>query len=424
MGKSIRKIWQQPWGYAEGFLVALGVALVGLSLQVSLGNIHYLAFSYPVNAICGLLFVASIVLMWIFAKKRYVVRWLSGVRSTIPAIVVLLGAIVVMGLTPQHSEYSSKQELRHNFLAVLLGWDRMTTSWPFVLLSLYLLVILGFTLLNHTSKKQDWRVVGFYLNHVGLFLAFLGGILGSPDIRRLEMTVAEGGVEWRATDNFGHVAELPIAIELDTFMIEEYPPKLVIISNESGKILPENRPESYLFEGVGKTTALAGYTLEITDYLPHAGVVRDTAFVNFVPLLMDGATTAIKVRVWGGSLSKSVEGWVSNGSYMFPYNVLYIDENKSVAMPMQEVKRYTSKVTVFTESGGVEKAVVEVNKPLSIDGWAIYQLGYDETKGKYSDTSVFELVRDPWQKLVYAGIFMLFAGAIFLFVAGPKKRNV
>ena len=242
-------------------------------------------------------------------------------------------------------------------------------------------------------------------------------------MQRLKMTVQEGNTEWRATDNFGNIVELPIAIELDSCLIEEYPPKLVVIDNLSGKILPEKQPESYMFEAIGKTTRLAGYTIEITDYLPHAGVIRDTAFVNFVPLLMDGATTALKVKVLHPSLSESVEGWVSNGSYMFPYNVLYVDKTVSVAMPVQDVKRYTSKVTAYSEKGNVTKADIEVNKPLSFENWVIYQLSYDESKGKYSETSVFELVRDPWLKIVYIGIFMLFGGALFLFIAGPKKKS-
>ncbi|MPM94151.1 hypothetical protein SDC9_141295 [bioreactor metagenome] len=90
-------------------------------------------------------------------------------------------------------------------------------------------------------------------------------------------------------------------------------------------------------------------------------------------------------------------------------------------MPVQEVKKYTSQVTVFTKAGHTEKAGIEVNKPLSMEDWIIYQYSYDESMGKYSKTSVFELVRDPWLKVVYTGIFMLLAGALFLFIAGPRK---
>jgi hypothetical protein len=136
---------------------------------------------------------------------------------------------------------------------------------------------------------------------------------------------------------------------------------------------------------------------------------------------MEGSTSAIKVRVTNPSLSQPVEGWVSNGSYIYPYEVLYIDSTTSVAMPVQEVKRYTSKVTVYTKSGHTQKAEIEVNKPLSIEDKVIYQYSYDETRGKYSQISIFEIVIDPWLGVVYAGIFMLLAGALFMFIAGPRK---
>ena len=217
--------------------------------------------------------------------------------------------------------------------------------------------------------------------------------------------------------------ELPLAIQLDSFLIEEYPPKLVIIEHETGKMLPVSRPGSYMFEGVGKTTQLAGYRVEIIEYLPHAAVFRDSSFTNVVPMMMEGAAEAIRVRVSKPGLSQPVEGWVSNGSYLFPHSVLQIDDAISVAMPQQEVKRYSSHVTVYTEEGTTRQAVIEVNKPLSVEEWMIYQYSYDDAKGKYSDTSLFELVRDPWLKVVYTGIIMLLAGALFLFIAGPKKRR-
>jgi cytochrome c biogenesis protein ResB len=93
-------------------------------------------------------------------------------------------------------------------------------------------------------------------------------------------------------------------------------------------------------------------------------------------------------------------------------------------MPPQEVKKYSSYVTIYTEEGLIKNAVIEVNKPLSVDNWTIYQYSYDDSMGKYSDTSIFELVRDPWLKMVYTGIIMLMAGALFIFIAGPKQNKV
>jgi len=420
MEKRSRKIWEQPWGYAEGFIVALGVMVAGLMLQLTLGNIDTLAFGFPVNISIGALFILGLLCLHFFFRDKKIVRWLSGVKSTIPAISVLLAIIVIMGFTPQFLTHVPDEQLPLTPIRSL-GWYQMTTSWTFVILCFYVLTILGLTILRRTTKKNTWYDIGFYLNHIGLFLALLGGMLGSADMQRYTMSVREGTIEWRATDRCGEIHELPVAIELDTFIIEEYPPKLVIIDNKTGRILPADRPESYMFEGVGKTTTLAGNTIEILDFIADAAIVRDSNFVNFVPMPMEGATNAIKVRVGNPSLSQPVEGWVSNGSYIYPYEVLYIDSTTSVAMPVQEVKRYTSKVTVYTKSGHTQKAEIEVNKPLSIENKVIYQYSYDESRGKYSQISVFEIVTDPWLKVVYAGIFMLLGGALFMFIAGPRK---
>jgi hypothetical protein len=422
MEHSSRKIWEQPWGYAEGFLFAIGICLAGIILQLSIGKIEPALFAFPVNSIIGALFLTGLLAVHLLAGKKSIVRWLSGVYATIPALVLLLTLSVILGAIPQQPQGTAKELLPPNLFG-RLGWYRMTTSWPFVLLCFYTLVILGVTTLRRTAQKQGWRDIGFYLNHLGLFTALLGGLLGSADMVRVTMSVQEGAVEWRSNNSSGEKMELPLAIQLDSFLIEEYPPKLVIIEHETGKMLPVSRPGSYMFEGVGKTTQLAGCKVEIIDYLPHAAVFRDTSFTNVVPMMMEGAAEAIRVKVSKPGLSQPVEGWVSNGSYLFPHSVLQIDDAISVAMPQQEVKRYSSHVTVYTEEGTTRQAVIEVNKPLSVEEWMIYQYSYDDAKGKYSDTSLFELVRDPWLKVVYTGIFMLLAGALFLFIAGPKKRR-
>ena len=59
---------------------------------------------------------------------------------------------------------------------------------------------------------------------------------------------------------------------------------------------------------------------------------------------------------------------------------------------------------------------MDVNKPYEVDGWKIYQYGYDTQMGAQSQISILELVRDPWLPLVYAGIYMMLAGAVLLVV--------
>ncbi len=66
--------------------------------------------------------------------------------------------------------------------------------------------------------------------------------------------------------------------------------------------------------------------------------------------------------------------------------------------------------------------VVEVNRPLRHRGWAVYQAGYDRAAGPESGYSVFQMVRDPWLPVVYAGIFLLAVGAV-IGVTGSGRRQ-
>ena len=66
-----------------------------------------------------------------------------------------------------------------------------------------------------------------------------------------------------------------------------------------------------------------------------------------------------------------------------------------------------------------------MNKPFSFDGGKIYQSDYDSQLGRWSDIRVLELVRDPWLPFVYAGIIMMLAGAVFLFIGRkPSKPRI
>lgn len=74
--------------------------------------------------------------------------------------------------------------------------------------------------------------------------------LGSADMKRLTMNTRVGQAEWRATDTNGQLTELPLAIELKNFSIEEYPPKLMLIDNATGRALPDNAPAHLLWKRV------------------------------------------------------------------------------------------------------------------------------------------------------------------------------
>ena len=85
-------------------------------------------------------------------------------------------------------------------------------------------------------------------------------------------------------------------------------------------------------------------------------------------------------------------------------------------------KRYASEIQILTKSGKNIETTIDVNKPYEVDGWKIYQYGYDTQMGAQSQISILELVSDPWLPFVYTGIYMMLAGAVCMFVIGGRKR--
>ena len=87
-------------------------------------------------------------------------------------------------------------------------------------------------------------------------------------------------------------------------------------------------------------------------------------------------------------------------------------------------KRFASKIQILTESGKNIETTVDVNKPVEVEGWKIYQYGYDTQMCAMSQTSILELVRDPWLPLVYTGIYMMLGGAVCMFVFGGRRKGL
>ena len=87
-------------------------------------------------------------------------------------------------------------------------------------------------------------------------------------------------------------------------------------------------------------------------------------------------------------------------------------------------KRFASEIQILTKSGKNIETIVDVNKPYEVEGWKIYQYGYDTQMGAQSQISILELVSDPWLPAVYTGIYMMLGGAVCMFVFGGRRRRV
>lgn len=409
-------MWKKPWGYREGATIAVGLLLTGILLQASVGKINWDLLSCPVNIILLIVYIIVLAAVSGLSGRIYLFRWLGSYAAAVTSLAAVVVMTVVMGLIRQTGPQTV------NGVAPWLGFSQMLSAWPFVLLFTWLITVLGLTTFRHLYPFR-WRNIPFLLNHLGLFVAVVAAVLGNADMQRLKMTTTVGRAEWRAYDEAGQQSELPLAIELQHFTIDEYPPKLMLIDNGTGKVLPEGKPEHLLLEAGEQEGQLADWHIRVVRQLAESARMATEDTVKFVAFYSRGSTYAVYVEAEDVHTGVQREGWVSCGSFLFPYKALRLNEQVSLVMPEREPQRFASDVKLYTQSGKKLEAVIEVNRPLAIEGWKVYQLSYDESKGKWSDISVFELVRDPWLPLVYIGIWMLIAGAVWMFVTASKRKE-
>ena len=428
-------MWNKPYSLKEGSAITIGLMLIGLILQFTIGPLEWGLFMWPANIIALTIFVALLLVVWLLRKHFYFCRFMASMQAAVPAIAGAALLTIIMGPTRQLPE--------GRLPADPIGLTKMLNFWPFILVYVWMTAITGEATILQLSRFS-WRRLPSFVSHLGLFIVLTCGTLGNADMQRLKMFCEQGKVEWRGLDAWKNVHKLPVAIQLEKFTIDEYPPKLVVI-NRRGLPQPAKKPENLVLDKGLRTGHLTDWNIEVVkrieDAMPAAlvrmvgkmptgmmanirmdslGLARNNE--GYVQSEAPGSACAIFVKATRGAEVK--QGWISCGSYMFPYQGLKLDNEHTIVMPNREPRRYASLVDIYTMDGQNIQTEIEVNKPFSISGWKIYQLSYNEQMGKWSNVSVFELVTDPWLPIVYVGIFMLLIGAVGMFLtAGRKKRE-
>ena len=409
-------MFNRLWKMKEGFVTGAGLILVGLALQYSVGPLDWSAFAFPINAICLVLYLAFLALIYALRHRVRLFSFFFTTEAAVPTLVYAALLTVAMGLT--------RQVAPHERAIDPIGLTRMLSFWPFVLIYGRLTGIVGLIAIRQILHFR-LRELPSLLSHLGVFIAIVAATLGSADMERVKLTASMDMPEWRATHEQGFL-ELPLAIQLEKFTIDEYPPKLLIINSKTGKSIPAKNPEIVLVDKHFREGKLLKWRIRVRQNLPLAAPVVTSDTVKYVGWGSSGAVTALLVEAQpmegDRAVGKPLVGWVTCGSYLFPFQELKLTKDLSLVMARREPERYASRIHVYTRSQKNIVATVEVNKPVSVDGWRIYQLSYDESMGRWSETSTFELVKDPWLPVVYVGIFLLLAGAVLTFIFSQKRR--
>jgi hypothetical protein len=277
-----------------------------------------------------------------------------------------------------------------------------------VLAELYFFLTLGMVTIRR-SIPFSFKNTGFLLNHAGLLLVVMGMALGVGDKQKVSVRLTENSVEWRGINEKNQIVQLPIAMTLKSFSIEDYNPSIYFVNNETLEVIEEKRHKQQFLVEKGARFESLGMTVRVVDFLPDAAIF-DTTFVNFKS---KGSVPAALVEVTDMQ-GRTTRGWISCGNYISPAIMARVNRTMSVALAKPHPKKYSSHLVIQTADGLRVDTTIVVNKPFKINGWKIYQTGFDETKGKWSDVSFVELVTDPWLPIIYTGFVMLMAGAVFM----------
>ena len=375
-------MFNRLWKMKEGFVTGAGLILVGLALQYSVGPLDWSAFAFPINAICLVLYLAFLALIYALRHRVRLFSFFFTTEAAVPTLVYAALLTVAMGLT--------RQVAPHERAIDPIGLTRMLSFWPFVLIYGRLTGIVGLIAIRQILHFR-LRELPSLLSHLGVFIAIVAATLGSADMERVKLTASMDMPEWRATHEQGFL-ELPLAIQLEKFTIDEYPPKLLIINSKTGKSIPAKNPEIVLVDKHFREGKLLKWRIRVRQNLPLAAPVVTSDTVKYVGWGSSGAVTALLVEAQpmegDRAVGKPLVGWVTCGSYLFPFQELKLTKDLSLVMARREPERYASRIHVYTRSQKNIVATVEVNKPVSIDGWRIYQLSYDESMGRWSERPV------------------------------------
>jgi hypothetical protein len=404
-------VWIRPWKYTESFIITINLLVLGFAVEAIGGGAGIRLPGFPVN-LCFIIGLALILtLLFIKFKNKRWVTWMSGIPAAISAIVVYAVLVLLLGFIPQDMEHPS------TFLKIS-GLSHVKSSWPFLLIQLYFLVILGMVTLRRAIPFKV-KNIGFFLNHFGLWLTILAGGLSSSDLQRFNVNLYEG----EKANNIGIAEngdkfELPFSLKLLDFDIIEYNPKIGIVNLRTGKYMLRKNETQPFVEPQLETT-IANWRIKIIKYLPSAIYKNGTLEATTSPLGYPAALIFARHTLSGDT----AKGWISSGSIYMHQDFVALKDSLYLILDPPEPKKFFSKLVVFKGSEQPDTVQVEVNKTHNVKGWTIYQAAYDSQMRRWSKLSVIEAVRDPWLPVVYTGIFFLLAGAVYMFWIGKDKKE-
>jgi hypothetical protein len=375
-------------------------------MQLIFGKFPISFFKFPVNFsfIFALLIISALV--FIFYKTKTLVKFLSSGYAALSSILFFIFHVIIMVLFLQ-DDYSS------GFWGKI-GFRKITETWTYAYSTLYLLLSLGMVSFRRLTPFNI-RNLFFYLNHFGLWIVIAFASLGQADKIKIFISVPEKETVWYGSDNNSNIHETNFAIKLNKFNLSFYSPQIAIM-DDNGELLKakEFSPKDFIKDSEIKYN---NFNFKCLDIHEDAIIFNDSVvFVDNLP-----------EKTWLGIVEINYKSTIdtvllSTATSFHPPKVVRLQNDLNLILLPAEAKYFGSEIEIFTNKDSEpKKHLIEVNKPLKIGNWTIYQNSYKKNSHDDGYTSIFSAVYDPWIKIVYVGILMLLIGAIYLIFNRKKE---
>jgi hypothetical protein len=353
------------------------------------------------------LFVMSIILH-IFFNKKSVIQYLSSSYAALSSISLFAVLVIIMVLIPQ--------DINHNGLIKISGFGKITHSWLYVFSTFYIIICLGMVTVRRLLPL-NLKNIFFFINHFGLWIVLAAASLGQADKVRINITVPEEELIWYGYTENDQYFEPNFAIKLNKFNIEFYNPKLGIVDDNGEMLSAKDYQPTEIIDG--GTIMYKDYKIEVVETLEDAISINDSV-MRVMGLTEKTYVASLKVSKNG---KEAVKYYIQSGTSFQPLVSASIDKGINLVLLNPEPKYFGSEIELFTIEGVKnEKHIIEVNKPLKLNSWTIYQTSYFKSPEYEGYISVFTAVFDPWLKIVYIGFALMFIGAGYL-IFSRRTRN-
>jgi hypothetical protein len=365
--------------YINKIVIGLSCWIIGIVIQFIVPE-GVTTLRYPQNIQAGLIFVVILIGIYLYGNKLKWFKILSSPQLSIVSMLMVAILVLCTGLIPQTPK---SQEFITEF-----GLRSITNSWFFALSMLLLLTNLGLVILRRVNSFNK-RNIAFLFNHLGLWITLFAVYLGSGDMVKLRTGCRVGQTCAIAQDDNNLNYKLPFAITLQHFEQKNYTSALVVINSETHKfrLLSDNLKTNQSYFANNSTIKILSLNTVQNE-------------IKEVQVELNSDTLLLK-----------------SGLNQEEIQVAQLGNDSLLLLKRGAAKSYTSFISLNNKS-----YQIEVNKPLIINGWSIYQVSYEEDDNG-NTMSIFELIRDPWLPVVYIGFIMILVGAIFLFWEGKKLTN-